>query len=136
MDASKCVIILDEALPLGALSNAAAILGATLGKRFPQIVGADVADGTGGVHPGIVNVPVPVLRSNAQELRALRARAAADEALFVVDFTDVAQKCRDYGEYVRRLGDASQAELDYLGIALVGEAKRVNRLTGSLPLLR
>ena len=83
-----------------------------------------------------MNVPVPVLRSNAQELRALRARAAADEALFVVDFTDVAQKCRDYGEYVRRLGDASQAELDYLGIALVGEAKRVNRLTGSLPLLR
>ena len=44
---SKCVMVLDENLPLGLLANTAAILGITLGKHMPEAVGADVLDGSG-----------------------------------------------------------------------------------------
>ena len=33
----KCVMILDERLPLGIMANTAAILGITLGKAMPEI---------------------------------------------------------------------------------------------------
>ena len=51
---SKCVMVLDENLPLGLLANTAAILGITLGKHMPEAVGADVLDGSGKAHLGII----------------------------------------------------------------------------------
>ena len=56
----KCVIILDEGLPLGLLANTAAILGITLGKKMPETVGPDVTDRTGSEHLGIIEFPVPI----------------------------------------------------------------------------
>ena len=38
----KCVMIIDETLPLGIIANTAAILGITLGKELPEVVGCDV----------------------------------------------------------------------------------------------
>ncbi|MCT8193054.1 DUF2000 domain-containing protein, partial [Pseudomonas monteilii] len=35
----KCVMIIDEQLPIGLVANTAAILGATLGKLFPEGIG-------------------------------------------------------------------------------------------------
>ena len=46
----KCVMILDESLPLGLIANTAAIMGITLGKQLPEVVGADVADRSGNLH--------------------------------------------------------------------------------------
>ena len=132
----KCAVILNESLPVGVLANAAAILGMTLGTRFGQLVGEDVKDADGGTHPGIVTVPVPALRADAKTLAAIWEKASADEAVFAVDFTDVAQGFRVYGEYVERMGAASPASLGFLGIGLAGDAKHVNRLTRNLPLLR
>lgn len=37
----KCVMVIDEKLPLGVIANAAAIMGITLGKKMPEVVGAD-----------------------------------------------------------------------------------------------
>ena len=34
----KCVLVIDGALPAGVAANTAAILGITLGKRFPETV--------------------------------------------------------------------------------------------------
>lgn len=42
----KCVIIVDENLPLGIIANTAVILGITLGKSKPEAVGPDVTDQT------------------------------------------------------------------------------------------
>ena len=42
----KCVIVVDEALPLGIIANTAVILGITLGKTMPEAVGPDVSDQT------------------------------------------------------------------------------------------
>ena len=69
---SKCVMVLDENLPLGLLANTAAILGITLGKHMPEAVGADVLDGSGKAHLGIITFPVPILRGDAEQIRAIR----------------------------------------------------------------
>ncbi len=36
---SKCVIIVDEELSLGMIANTSSILGITLGKHIPELVG-------------------------------------------------------------------------------------------------
>ena len=38
----KCVMVIDEQLPLGIIANTAAVIGITLGKAMPEVVGADV----------------------------------------------------------------------------------------------
>ena len=87
-----CVIVLDGSLPLGVLANAAAILGITLGKKLPEAVGEDVADGSGRVHPGIIAFPVPVLRGTQESLQELRERLYQPEFqdLFTADFSELA----------------------------------------------
>lgn len=132
----KCVIVVDESLPLGLMANTAAILGITLGARLPGVVGADVRDGGGNGHMGIIEFPVPVLKADEKELARLRiALYGSDYAdLTVADFTDVAQSCKTYDEYIDKMSAAE--ELRYLGIAICGAAKKVNRLTGSMALLR
>ena len=34
----KCVMVIDENLPLGVIANTAAIMGITLGKQMPEVV--------------------------------------------------------------------------------------------------
>lgn len=134
----KCVMVVDESLPLGLAANTAAIMGITLGRQMPEVVGEDVTDRSGNVHLGIIEFPVPILRGSPEKLRELRERLEQPEfqALTVVDFSDLAQGCRTYGEFVEKMGRTSGAELRYLGVAVCGEKKKVNKLTGSMPLLR
>ena len=54
----KCVIVVDEELPLGIIANTAVILGITLGKTMPEAVGPDVIDQTEKSHLGIIKFPV------------------------------------------------------------------------------
>ena len=67
----KCVMILDENLPLGLIANTAAIMGITLGKHLPEVVGEDVLDRSGNVHLGIIEFPVPVLKSSPEAIKAV-----------------------------------------------------------------
>ena len=134
MKSEKCVLVLDENLPLGLAANTAAILGVTLGKRLPEIVGADVRDGGGKEHLGIVAFPIPVLKSTPERIRALRERIP--EEVTAVDFTELAQGCRTYGEFTGKMAGTPPEELRYLGLGICGPRKAVDRLTGSLPLLR
>lgn len=134
----KCVMILDENLPLGLIANTAAIMGITLGKRLPEVVGTDVADRSGNVHLGIIEFPVPVLRASCDTIKSVRERLYRPEfqELTVVDFSNLAQGCRTYDEFIQKMGQASEETLEYLGVAICGPKKKVNQLTGSMPLLR
>lgn len=134
----KCVMILDENLPLGLIANTAAIMGITLGKKLPEVVGTDVADRSGNVHLGIIEFPVPVLKASCDTIKSVRERLYRPEyqELTAVDFSDLAQGCRTYDEFIRKMGQASEETLEYLGVAICGPKKKVNQLTGSMPLLR
>ncbi|SEP03580.1 DUF2000 domain-containing protein [Propionispora vibrioides] len=134
----KCVMIIDSELPIGMVANTAAILGITLGKHIPEQVGADVVDASGQAHLGIITVPVTMLRGDKTILRECRERLYGPEFsdLVVVDFSDVAQGCNVYSEYVAKAATVSESNHTYLGIALYGDKKKVNKLTGFMPLLR
>ena len=122
----KCVMVIDEELPLGLIANTAGIIGITLGKHRPEAVG------------GVIEFPVPILRAGKEKLRAIRTRLYEPEfsELLTVDFSDVAQSCKNYGEYIERSASVEERELSYLGIGICGARKLVNKLTGDLPLLR
>lgn len=87
-------VVYDEELPLRIIANTAAVMGITLGKAMPEVVGADVRDESGHTHLGIIEFPVPILRGSPE------------------------------------------STLQYFGVAVCGAKKKVNKLTGSLPLLR
>lgn len=135
-NAEKCVVVLDGALGVGLAVNAAAVLAVTLGHKVGSIVGPDVTDGSGGTHAGLVDVPIPVLKADAKTVEGIRSRADAADGLLVVGFTDVAQVSKTYEEYTEKMAASSPEELGYLGVALYGDRKLVNKLTGSLPLLK
>lgn len=134
----KCVIVLDERLPLGIIANTAAILGITLGKAMPEVVGADVTDKTGREHAGIIQFPVPILKGDTEIIKFLRERLYEPEFsdVTVVDFSDLAQGCKTYDEFIEKMKDAPERDLNYFGIAMCGVKKKINKLTGQMPLLR
>jgi len=134
----KCVMVLDERLPLGLIANTAAILGITLGKKLPEVAGKDVTDQSGRAHLGIIEFPVPVLKGTPQLIKELRERLYEPDFSDVtaVDFSDLAQSCKTYDEFTEKMKAVPEDELNYLGLALCGPKKKVDKLTGSLPLLR
>lgn len=134
----KCVMVIDETLPSGLIANTAGIMGITLGKHMPEAVGPDVTDQTGCTHKGIIQFPVPILRADGTKLKELRRQLYQPEYrdLTVVDFSDTAQSCKTYDEFIDKAANTEEESLTYLGIAICGPKKAVNRLTGNLPLLR
>jgi hypothetical protein len=93
---TKCVMVIDENLPLGIITNTAAVMGVTLGKQFPQTVGTDVFDKTGKCHIGIIEFPIPILKGNSVLIKELRGKLYQPEFsdLTIVDFSDIAQSCK------------------------------------------
>ena len=138
MSDMKCVIIIDSELPIGIMANTSAILGVTLGKLIPEQVGADVKDASGQTHLGIVSIPVTMLGGDKALLKDLRSRLYGSEFddLVVADFSDVAQGCNICSEYAAKAAVTTEQDHKYFGIAIYGSKKKVNKLTGSMALLR
>lgn len=134
----KCVIIVDQTLPLGLIANTCAVLAVSIGQKIEGIVGEDVVDRDGTVHSGITQVSIPVLKGDPALIGSLRDRLVTMQApdLFFVDFCDVAQKSRHYAQYKTRLGQTPAGQLRYLGIAICGDDRQVNSLTGNIGLLQ
>lgn len=134
----KCVMVIDSELPIGVIANTSAILGVTLGNQIPEQVGDDVVDASNKMHLGIITIPIAMLKGNKDILKDLRERLYSPEFsdLLVADFSDVAQCCNVYSEYVAMAASVQEQEHTYFGVAIYGEKKKVNKLTGFMPLLR
>ena len=56
--------------------------------------------------------------------------------LTVVDFSDLAQSCKTYDEFIEKVGRVPESTPQYFGVAICGPKKKVNKLTGRMSLLR
>lgn len=84
----------------------------------------------------MTRLPIPILKADAEAVKRIRLKASETGELLVVDFTDAAQAPRNYGEYLENIAKVPTEDLRYLGVALYGSKKPINKLTGGLPLLR
>lgn len=132
----KCVLVVDEAQPIGLIANATAVLGVSIGRHVDGIVGPAVTDQSGLRHAGIVSIPLPVLKASRDDLLKIREKARGESGVQVFDFSDKAQRSKTYEEYTQVLAATHSAELTYVALALEGERKAVERLTGNLKTLR
>jgi len=64
------------------------------------------------------------------------AAALPDDSIFCVAFSSLAQSCKTYDEYIQRMAQTLTTDLAAVAVALVGPKNKVNKLVGSLPLLR
>jgi len=134
----KCVILIDESLPLGLIANCASVLSLSLGKKVDGLIGYDLEDMENRIHAGITTLPIPILKSSVVELKKLREILFDNKYgdCFVVDFTNVAQTTKTYEDYSNAIASTSLDKLKYLGILIYGPKKLINKLVGSIGLLR
>lgn len=134
----KCVMIFDESLPVGVIANTAAIMGASLGKADPEVVGITPVDMDGNEHSGLIQFPVPILKSDSDTIQDIRKKAldTYGEDIDIIDFTDIAQKSMTYDDYLNNYKATAGDDISYLGLTLYGPKKAINKLTGNLSLLR
>lgn len=135
-DTMKCAVIVVDNLPTGLAVNAASVLSVSLGANVDGLVGKDVEDLDGVRHPGVIYTPLPILRHTAKGIHEVLASVASDDDMFFATFSSLAQSCRTYDEYIDRMSQVNTDDIDLIGIALYGPKKRVNKLVGSLPLLK
>lgn len=85
---------------------------------------------------GIIEIPIPILNGNKDFLNDLMEKLYQEEYkdIVVADFSDVAQLYKTYDEY--KISRIDSKDINYFGIAIYGSKKQVNKLTGSIGLLR
>jgi len=108
----------------------------TVPAQVPAVVGAGAKDASGTAHPGLPWLGCAVLRGDGATIRAVRSRALGDPAVLVADMPAVAQQVRVYADYLAQVRDAAEERLVYFAVSVLGPRKAIDRLVGSLPLLR
>ncbi|SDP19772.1 DUF2000 domain-containing protein [Actinacidiphila guanduensis] len=131
----KWVVVVDEALPPGRAANAAICAAAPTATQVPGLLGVDVADADGTVHPALPWVGCTVLAADAGTLRAIRAKAAAAPDTYVADMPAAAQRTLVFTDYQAAVGKTAAEDMDYCAVSIVGPRNRVSKLVGKLPLM-
>ena len=134
-ESNRCVIIVDDSLPIGRAANAAAVIALTLGKRHPGLAGVDLIDASGVAHPGLIPIGITVLGAPAGELVTLRERALS-RRLDVVDFPAQGQETTDYAVFGASVAKVATSALVYVGVGIFGARKAVGKVVGRYALLR
>jgi len=136
-------MIVDENLPRGIIANTTAALGISLASQESGLVGKQLKDKDGRTHEAITNVPIPILSLCSDEIKLLydnlkdnSLEDTSENAIRVIGFNDVAQKSHHYDDYEIKLMQSPKEEIGYLGLCLYGPKKKVNKLTGSMKMLR
>lgn len=130
----KPVIILDETLPIGLQANVAAVLGMSLGRLRPDLIGADTITQDGTVLAGITTVALPILGAPPPDLPPLFDKAAELPLRFA--YVRAAFDARDYSDYTSRIAAETLAGHTPHALLLAGPRKAVDRICGRLRLLR
>lgn len=63
---------------------------------------------------------MPILRGSPESIKALREKLYEPDfqALTVVDFSDLAQSCKTYDEFIGRMAQVPESTLQYFSVAV------------------
>jgi hypothetical protein len=127
----RIVAVLNKKVEFGPLLNVLGHLMTGLAGGIPDRTGLDLQqyfDGDGDIHPDISCHPVIVLRADrSNQLRALRARLR-DVNIRVVDFVHTMTE-GGTATQLARTQETPAAELEYLGIAFMGDRATLDSFT-------
>ncbi|APZ43570.1 DUF2000 domain-containing protein [Acidihalobacter ferrooxydans] len=144
----KAVVVVDRALPRGLQANVAAVLAMSFGSAHPELIGHETCTADGVRQVGLPTLPLPILQADEIDLRHLAAAslptldwlavytAAALASKTYAVYTAAALASKTYAVYTETLASARADELAVHAVALFGERRRINRLTGGFALLR
>lgn len=132
---TRVVLVMQAGLPNNLSTNAAAVLGATIGTAMDLPLGAAAKDGSGTRFRGIVTTPIPVLVADGAGLTELFRKANGDDTVQVACLTEVARKARSYETYLDDLAVTTDADEDIVALCIAGPRNRVTKLTKRLTLL-
>lgn len=130
----RCVIIIDSELPAGRAANAAAVIALTIGQRHPALVGLPLVDASGCEHPGLIPIGITVLAADRATLSVIRGKGAGT-GCDIIDFPIQGQQTTDYAAFQQAVAQVVTEELQYVGVALIGERKPIGKIVAKLGLL-
>ncbi|ARA79824.1 DUF2000 domain-containing protein [Pseudomonas ficuserectae] len=132
----KCVIVVDKSLGLGHAANAVSVIGVSMGRSVDGLVGPDMQSRDSVNYPGVIYAPLPILLSSNESLRELQEKALADDEIFSIPFSALAQSCKTYQEYESRISEADSSSIELVAIGLIGPKKKISKLSGNFPLFK
>jgi hypothetical protein len=133
----RIAIVVDPKLPPALIANTVSAIGIGMGAKMPLLGAERLSDRTGRTTDIVSNRPVPILQADRQTIRQIMLKALNQpEEYAIVPFPAFARSLHDYTDYQRSFPDRDLSEEEIDGLGLVGPAKWVRSLTGSLKLLR
>ncbi len=135
-NSKKFVAVLNKKIEAGKLMNALGHMTAGLAGGFGK--GAEMSfleyiDKDGGIHPKISHFPFIILKGeNSNQIRKIRNEAIQRNILFT-DFTST-MTIGTSADQLDRTKNTPEAELEYWGICMFGNANDLKEFTGKLSL--
>jgi hypothetical protein len=131
----KWVIVVDTAVPAGRMVNAVACVAAATGAVVDGLIAHGGPDASGHAHPGLPWAGCTILGGGAEEVAAVRSRAASYPDMLVVDMPTAAQTHRVYDDYLAELARTDPQDLAVCAFSVIGPRNRVDKTMKKLTLL-
>jgi hypothetical protein len=135
-NSKKFVAVLNNKVEVGKLMNALGHMAAGLAGGFGQgdnMNFLQYIDKDGGVHPKISHFPFIILKAeNSNQIRKIRNEALQRNILFT-DFTST-MTVGTSADQIERTKNTPEAELEYWGVCMFGDASELKEFTGKFSL--
>lgn len=132
----RCVIVINQDLPLGLAINAASIVGIGIGNKIKQLIGQDLISVDGVDYPGVISSSLPILKTTNEMIKKIQNDCSKLEEVYFLPFSLIAQSCKNYDDYAKKLTSTQDQDIQIAAIGLVGKKSKVNKLTGNLLLFK
>jgi hypothetical protein len=134
----KFVAVLNKKIETGKLMNALGHMTAGLAGGFGkghEMSFLEYKDKDNNIHPNISHFPFIILKGeNSNQIRKVRNEAMARNILFT-DFTST-MTVGTSADQIKKTAETPEAELEYWGICLFGEAVTLKEFTGKFSLFQ
>lgn len=129
----RLVIVLHPDIPTWQSLNITAFLASGLASIRNNLLGSPYVDGSGVTHTRLFSQPVVVLQANTAHLQSLIVKARATDEIGSSVFVRGMLLTDSDADNRATISNVPTAQLDLLGIGLVGPKNKLNKLLAGVP---